>query len=333
MLKGLFVRLDLQAAESLKAPLRSNPLVDGVILYCRWRTLEPQRGNYSTAALVQEIALWKAAGKQVILNIMPYGQTADKVNSTVQGAHYCMETPPWLYKQPDVSFVQFTAGNGGVPGAGGELLSLPQVWHEGFLNNYLTPLAAAVANAVNGTVDAVNVGFGHIGHTTIQGSPAAVNAYTSAGLTVSIWQAYCQSLIAIYGRYFTEPLTLISDKILMSGTKQQTAFLYALSTTWTGVGVIHLEIGPTEADMQPIYDDCYSLPFGITGLGDDWPLYVPPDRQNKEPTVGHNEAYLEAALNNALALKPKFIVLQPPEFTSDNAEVTNILSAARNKLL
>jgi hypothetical protein len=326
---GLYLRLDMGSNEEDKKLFLANPMIDAVVLMCRWREVEPAKGQFAIKELQAEVKRWGDAGKGVVLSVMPYGQSLDKKNQTVDGAHYVMETPAWLYEEKDVGLLQFVGGGG----AKGQKIALPQVWKEGFAEAHLEPMIAALAKAFDGnpTVWSIRIGLGHIGHMTAQASPDGSKVFLEAGWTPEAWSTYCLRVAALYRKYFTKtPLLLIAEKRLLSHKErrhyvpEETVLLQEMAKQ--GVYIVHLGLVEDLAGIQPIYSDLEGvLPLAKKGsirlgIGDDWPLWVPPSRRDDPPTRGHDEQFLDRTLpfafggvQNLPELPTTILYLQPPE--------------------
>jgi hypothetical protein len=358
--QGIFLRMDLGMDEREKQQHRTNPMVDGIILMCRWRQLEPRKGHFTFKELETEIQQCRQAGKSVVVAVMPYGQSLDKRGQTPSGAHYVMETPPWLYEQRDVPMLEFVGGGGAI----GKKVAVPEVWKEGFVQSHMEPLVAALARALDGdpNVSYIRIGLGHIGHVTAQASPDGSKVFLQAGWTARKWSDYCLNVAAVYRKYFKRtPLMLTAEKRLLAHKQRQhyvaeeAVLLEEMARR--GVSIIHLGLVRELKGMLPLYSDLAGVvPYARNGkiqlgIGDDWPMWVPVSRRTQKATLGHDEQFLRETLRFAFGgldglppLPTTILYLQPPEvLVADpqnhrtdelgyNAEVHEILKQLRQHL-
>jgi hypothetical protein len=271
-----------------------------------------------------------------------------------------LETPGWLYREPGCPVITFTGGGG----AQGAKIALPMVWKEGFAETYVEPMVAALAQAFDGDprIWYVKVSFGHIGHLTAQPSPDGRRAFLEAGWTPEKWGAYCRKVLAIYQKHFRKtPLLLTAEKLLIReqgpNTYREAEVKLLEEFAQQGVTIIHVGIEDPAATDRIYAQIAGAIPLARKGtirlgMGDDWPLWIPPSRRRQSITKGHDEEYLRSRLRYAFGgldghpeLPTTILYLQPPEvLVADpsnkrkgelgyHAEIQQILKNARARLL
>jgi hypothetical protein len=356
---GIFLRVEIGGNAGEKQLLLRNSLLDAVVLTTRWRNLEPEKGQFNLEPLKTEAADWARAGKGVVLCVLPYGQTPDKAQELAGGAHPVSETPSWLYREPNCSVISFTGGGG----AQGTRVALPAVWKDGFAETYLEPQVAVLGRAFDGDprIWYVKVSFGHIGHLTAQPSPDGSRAFLEAGWTPENWGDYCRRVVAIYQKHFRKtPLLLTAEKLLIRergpNTYRETEVKLLEEFAQQGVTIIHVGIEDPAATERIYAQISGAIPLAKKGtirlgMGDDWPLWVPPSRRRQPITRGHDEEYLRNRLRYAFGgldgypeLPTTILYLQPPEVLvadphnkrkgelGHQPEIQRILAGAREHL-
>jgi hypothetical protein len=358
---GLFLRLDSGAKKEDRKIYQGSPLLDAVVLMVKWRSVEPAQGRFHVEPLKEEVEEWGRAGKGVVLSLKPYGQSFDRRGQTAHGAHYVMETPPWVYQDPGSPIVEFVGGGG----SRGQKIAVPAVWSEGFVEQYMEPAVKALARTFDGNphVWYVRLGLGHIGHMTAQASGDGSRAFLNAGWTPERWGRYCLRVLDVYQKHFHKtPLLVIAEKRLLSNRSrghymaEEAAILRELASR--GVTIVHLGLVNDAPGIRPIYADLKGvIPLAEKGeirlgIGDDWPLWVPPSRREQKPTYMHDEKFLLQTLRYAYGgfgdfpkIPTTILYLQPPEMMvtnpssprSDelayNQAVFEIMQKAREQLL
>jgi len=343
---GLYVRLDAGVKDDEKRLYLGSPLVDAVVLMVRWRSVEPKKGEFHFESLQREVDEWGRAGKGVVLSLKPYGQTFDSRHETSDGAHYVMETPPWVYQRRDIRVIEFIGGGG----ARGQKIALPEVWKEGFVETQMEPVVKALAKTFDGNphVWFMRPGLGHIGHMTAQASPGGSRAFLNAGWTPEAWGRYCQRVFDVYRKHFRKtPLLLIAEKRLLANRSrlhympEEAAMLREFASQ--GVTIVHLGLVNDLPGIRPIYSDLQGvLPSANNGtirigIGDDWPLWVPVSRREQKVTRMHDEEFLRQTLRYAFGgsddlpkIPTTILYLQPPEMMVTNPKSTRTDELAYN---
>jgi Concanavalin A-like lectin/glucanases superfamily/Beta-galactosidase len=151
-----------------------------------WAKVEPKEGDYNWQLVDQNIGVWTARGKQVILRFSTGGQA--KWSSSVNGSY----TPSWVFDNYHVPRV--TEINGTV---------FPVYWNSIYLQK-LTDFVNAVAARYdnNPFVAAVEIGVGQGGETEPDGSasnnPNQLQLWQHYGYTNALWWQTLQHIVAIY---------------------------------------------------------------------------------------------------------------------------------------
>ena len=321
---GVYVRLGSRDKKTLDL-IGSHPLVDAVIGGSAWRIVEPQRGNYSFTSLLEEMNQWGKKGKGVALNVVLYGQAVDDVL-----------TPPWIYEQQGVRAISFSGGGQ----AKGRKIRIPAVWEEGFIDNYIEPMVAAFAKALDGNASLWYVipAFGHIGALTAQPSKEGARTLLEAGWTPEKWSLYCRRTVTLYRKHFKKtPLFLKFSRMFIRDPKhgyyEKEAADLIKEFGKEGVTTIHLDLeADRESSMVAYRNLTEVIPAakrGITriGRGDDWPLWVPESRRNHKPTQGHDERYFQKSLDFAFGgfegipeIPTTILFCQEPEILASHPE-------------
>jgi hypothetical protein len=331
---GLYLRLDSGGKEEDRKIYQGSPLLDAVVLMVKWRSVEPNKRQFHLEPLKEEVEEWGRAGKGVVLSLKPYGQTFDRRGQTADGAHYVMETPPWVYQDSGSPIVEFVGGGG----SRGQKIAVPAVWSENFVEHFMEPSIKALARAFDGNphVWYVRLGLGHIGHMTAQASGDGSRAFLNAGWTPERWGRYCLRVLDVYQKHFHKtPLLVIAEKRLLSNRSrghymaEEAAILRELARR--GVTIVHLGLVNDVAGIRPIYADIKEvIPLAEQGairlgIGDDWPLWVPPSRRNQKPTYMHDDKFLFQTLRYAYGgfedlpkIPTTILYLQPPEMMVTN---------------
>jgi hypothetical protein len=324
--------------------LMVHPLLDAAILDVSWRQIEPKRGQYVLAPLVQEVEQWGRAGKGVVICVVLYGQGADDSH-----------TPAWLYEEPGVRAIAFHGGGA----AKGSAVRIPAVWEAGFTEKYVEPLVRALAKALDGNPHLwyVKPGFGHIGNLTAQPSKEGGPALVNAGFTPGKWGAYCRRTMKLYREAFVRTPTLVMATSLVIRDKHHDNLRKEISDLLTefgrqGSAVIHFDLEGNVSRVAHAFGDLAGVIPDATrgtmriGLGDDWPLWVPPTRRDQEPTKNHDDAYLNRVLDLAFGgveglprIPVTILYCQLPELQASNpdgkdyhAPVAEALGRARERL-
>ncbi|MEK7505247.1 MAG: beta-galactosidase, partial [Patescibacteria group bacterium] len=316
--------------------LAPHPLLDGIIYQVGWREIEPNKGEFDFSSLHQQIATWQPTGKKLVFNIIPYGQTPDD-------AH----TPPWLYSQPGVRQIWFNGGGQ----ADGAMIRTPAVWDPVFLQTYLEPMIAKLADEFDGhpAVNYIMVNFGHLGNLTAQPSAEGAEAYLAAGWTPELWAQYASQLTTTYQRYFKDtPLAIKATDILLrrpdpvNPNYQLEAVGIFNNLVSLGVAGWHFGLTSNDDQMSGLFSGLAPLLEPVNngetrfGWGDDWPLY--------RPNQGQGEDFVVAALENAFgvagtaSISPTMFFLQMPDLLASasghpsySQAVFSALSSARNQ--
>ncbi len=304
---GIYVQLPrLTPSNGTRKLVASNPLVFAVMLPLWWRDIEPSPREFDFETLKTEIAYWKSRGKKVVLQVTPYGQEPDEV-----------QTPPWLYRRPDVEAISFVGGGD----ARGARIRVPAVWKTGFVDACMEPMVKALASAVDGdsTIAYIQIGLGHLGNITAQPSKDGSKAFLAAGWTPQTWESYCLHVADLYNTHFKRtPLLAVAEGLLIRnpptnpatrGYQMEVGRLVG-ALTRKGVSIIHSDIVDLGAEHLPeiarlIKDHLGGIHFLVAngtvriGLGDDWPLWVPETRRGPGPTFHHDDSFLQKAIDHA----------------------------------
>ncbi|MER3446955.1 MAG: hypothetical protein C4291_08980 [Candidatus Dadabacteria bacterium] len=343
---GIYVRLNrrMRKRDKVVELIKTNPLVDSVIISVPWREVEPQPGVYSFDSLLNEVNQWGKSGKGVIINLLLYGQGVDDT-----------QTPPWIYNQPGVRAIYFKGGGE----AKGKRIRVPEVWDEGFIEKNLEPMIKAFAKTFNGNpyVWYIMPGLGHIGNLTAQPSEDGGRAFLEAGFTAEKWKNYCRHMMTVYRKNFTNiPLLIKAAGIFIKNPNRDNYRKEAseLITEFGREGTAIIGFG-LDADMNAM-TQVYNKVSGVIpyarmeitriGLGNDWPLWVPERRRGKEATRNRDEQFLRKSLNNAFGgtdgipeIPTTIYFAQEPEILASNPnsknyrpEVAEILKEARDRL-
>jgi len=337
---GVYVRATRLDAQTRRL-YATHPLLDAVIVSAQWAEVEPRPGVYDFSRLVTEVDGWGKAGKHVVVLLSLYGQNPKRP-----------QTPEWLYRQPDVQAIEFAGGGR----AKGQQIRVPRVWEDAFVDRYLDPLVAKFAAALDGnkTVWYIMPGFGHIGNLNAQPSRGGSRAFLDAGWTPAKWQHYALRLEAVYQRYFRKTPLIVKSAAKLLRDRRQNHYSDAIPTllkALTDRGAAFILFG---LDADPAAVDSLRRRSGPAlalvergqtrmGVGDDWPLWVPPNRRNRGPTFGRDVTFLHQALANAfggaLSLPTTILYLQQPELLASHPQaagyqpdVAKEIRAARKRL-
>jgi hypothetical protein len=322
----------------------SHPLLDAAVLDVSWKQIEPRRGQYALEPLLNEVEQWGKAGKGVVICLVLYGQGVDDSH-----------TPSWLYEQPDVRSISFHGGGS----AKGSVVRIPAVWEPGFAEKYIDPMVGAMARALDGNAHVwyVKPGFGHIGNMTAQPSKEGGPALVNAGFTPEKWEDYCRRAMKIYRKHFTKtPLLLMATSLLIrdrhhDGYRKDITDLIS-EFGRQGTAIIHFDLESDRTRVARAFADLAGvIPSALKGetrigMGDDWPLWVPPTRRDQESTKNHDDAYLHRVLELAFGgtdglpqVPTTILYCQLPELQASHPDskdyhppVAQSLRAARERL-
>ncbi len=290
--------------KDLKNPGRQtdHPHVDGALLRFRWAELEPKQGEYRFEVVEERIAPWVAAGKKIIIGIMP----------TAQRAGF---TPRWVFRHvPAIDFIRT-----------GKNTPVHQIksWDPKFLR-LEEPLIRAFGRRYesDSRIEAVLVGVAHLGFITAAPNKGGAKAHLEQGWTPDRWFEYALEVAALYRKVFpTKKLWMrgspvivrarkpakigypghaahfvdVRDRILLTAAEK-----YNISVGANGLGpdarrFMQTGIPKLFTKLAPgVNEERYSLE-----LGDDWPLWVPPDRR-RGINRGKDNAFFKTCLENAI---------------------------------
>jgi len=343
---GFYLRLpEQQRAENPDFYL-SHPLVDAAIVTFKWKHLEPSPGQYDFSDIDRTLDLCKKHNKGLVMGFSTYGQTPDD-----------QPTPDWLYEK---GVRKITFNGGGV--AKGSEIDVPKAWDETYFAEYekLIQALGARYNGVPG-IWSVRPAFGHIGNVNAQPSKGGGPAFLAEGWTPEIWTALCLRVTQAFQSAFPDtPLIALSAKQLLKDkehddyAKEANEILEKLAKR--RVSIISFGLEP---EVEPLVKNniigrlAALAPYALRGeirlgVGDDWPLWVPEDRRQKQDFLTHrDEAGLARELTYAFGgveglpeshvsvmfvLHPEIEASHPDLGPQQNKKVYDILAAARERL-
>jgi len=201
-------------------------------------------------------------------------------------------------------------------------------------------------------------GFGHIGNMNCQPSANGGPACLKAGWTLKQWQDYSYRLAAIYQKHFKKtPLLLKAAGQFLKDKEHDNykAESSQLVTDFSKLGLATIKFGlcSDPVEMMDVYKAVSgSIPYaekGTTrvGLGDDWPLWVPPNRQQESgPREGYGDENMAKLLDNAFGdihnipkIPLTILFCQEPEIMAShpkdpgyNPTVAGLLKKARDRM-
>lgn len=285
---GLYMRLAKAERVNRADFFLSHPLVDAVIAGFDWGELEPQEGKFNFSAIDRLLAQCNRHKKALVIHIVTYGQTPEQI------------TPEWLYAK-GLEKITF---NGGGNAKGGEV-SVPKVWNEKYLKAY-TELIKALAARYDGNPNIWYIvpGIGHIGNINAQPSKGGGVAFRQAGWTPELWKDFALQVVSIYQQNFHKTRLLIMAANKMIDDKKHQDYREDLQLLLKelgerGVSIIGLGLDPDieKIKQKGVVEQIEPL-IPLTGkiqlgLGDDWPLWVPPKMRKQKFLAARDEQGLE----------------------------------------
>ena len=298
----------------------NSSLSNTAIIQAKWALSNPSRGVYDWSTLDKKLSDWTAGnpGKKMIIRISPY--TGDCERDTPFGDND--GTPKYIYD----TVPRITFDGGGVCKTKTDktlLISVPKVWDPRFFplhEEFLTALANRYNN--DSRVAGFQIGFGHIGTWNAQPSSGGGTEFTNQGWTLAIWEKYTTDVINAYQRHFTKPLMVRTARKFIAGQhcgplqrdpcgmsdNPDVAKRILGYAAQKGVNVFLSGLDPNPAQFQDaliselttyLGNLSPQLPAGFTLVyGDDFPLWVPPDRQDcPGSTCGRDEAGFDKELS------------------------------------
>ncbi len=335
----------------------SHQWVDAAIINSEWREAHTGPGTFDWALLDRKIADWTHAqdpadtrppAKKVIIRVTPYGQ--NPLGKRLPSCPDCNDiTPPWVYGKgvPKITFV-----GGGT--AGGDIVTVPQAWHENFYPVY-DEFLKALGEKYNSDarVAGFSIGFGHLDTWNAQASRNGGKAFQSEpfGWTLATWEEHTKRVMDSADRYIKKPLMFRAPAVLLDGFKISEAnapfetakhiVQYAVSkhfsVLFSALGPelsVSVSTGKGDTFIAPLARYIASLsdsaPAPI-GFMDDWPLWDP---SPKGPTKGRtaegfeNELKFVSDLRDVISANqsskvPVFLVFQEPEACATNENSIN----------
>lgn len=322
MKRGTILRSSRRSRGPQREYFASHPLVDNVILPATWREVQPAKNTWDFSGLEEQVDYWSSKGKHCIVSVGLYGQAPND-----------METPPWIYDEPGVTEIRFFGGGQ----AHGKEIRIPAVWEVGFAGRYVRPIANKLQGVFGESVTYIP-GCGHIGNLTCQPSPDGSEACLGAGWTPDRWSEYCKNAASYYRQH--ERLIMSAGIMLRSRShnhyRPELVVLLDALLENHNISLAHFGLGADKQsmEMQDLAANMERL-LPINGklcLGDDWPLWVPAERRDKSPTIGHDDAYLRKSYENAFEYPIECLWVNEPLLEAP-PPVTAILESARDRLL
>jgi hypothetical protein len=343
---GLYLRLPPEKRKEATL-LLTHPLVDAVVANYEWGELEPQAGAYNFRDIDYVLSLCKRYHKGMLLQIATYGQSPAR-----------MQTPSWVYAR-GVKGIRFHGGGD----ANGQLVTSPRIWDsQPYLENYdklIRRLAERYSR--DSTIWYIVPGIGLIGTTVAQPSVEGGQVFEQEGWTPQLWGEHTRQVIRRYQDAFpTTPLMVMASNILLRDRShdhyRRELRDLLLELGQNGVSVLAHGLDPdidrirqneVLAPLVPLASLAVSGSIRL-GLGDDWPLWVPPERRRDRHLASRDEAGLKRMLDYAFGgvqglprthistlyvLHPEIEASHPARGSQQNRSVYDILRTARQRLL
>ena len=350
---GLYLRLPQGQRERSPEFYLSHPLVDAVITTFKWSELETSPGTFDFSSIDKILALCKKHQKGLVLAFSTYGQFADLEKQP---------TPEWLYEK-GVEKLVFKGG--GV--AKGDEITVPKVWAGPYLEWY-GKLVKALGEKYKEekSIWYVMPGFGHTGNINAQPSKGGGPAFLQAGWKPALWQEFCLKVTALFQEAFpSTPLIAKSANQLLKDHDEKDRedrryrielreILKKLAEHGVSMVCFGLEAdqdklkktGALQA-LEPLGPLAMSGAIRL-GIGDDWPLWMPPERRGKQKALANrDEEGLKRILDYAFGgqaglpksnvsliyvLHPEIDASHPKTPDGQNKVVFELLQKARERL-
>jgi hypothetical protein len=344
---GLYLRLDEVERKWRTEFYLRHPLVDALIVTYTWADLEPSPEHFDFSEVDRVLELCRKFHKGFVLGIAAYGQNPKQPL-----------TPEWVYDVKGVKRI-FFAGGGVAKGA---KVCVPRPWDEVFVQEY-GKLIRKAGDRYNGKpgIWFVEAGLGHIAELTAQPSSGGGPAFLAEGFTPAIWKTYCHQIAQSYQDAFPDTPLIVKASNMLVRDRAHRHYCDAADEILAELAQRHISIitfgleptmeGIRENDLPQRYArlSSFSRSGQIRfGAGDDWPLWVPPERRTARFIAGRDEKGLAKEIQYAFGdmeglpksyislmfvLHPEMSACHPEQGAAQNKEIFQLFTAARQRLI
>ncbi|MBI2096987.1 MAG: peptidoglycan-binding protein, partial [Candidatus Sungbacteria bacterium] len=337
-----------------------NDLINSAFIEVKWWYTNPAEGVFDWTLIDNKVRDWTGSSdpnadtaKKVFIRVATYDQDPLSAAECQSRGPNCQVgdnsiTPPWVYGKgvPRISFKC-----GGICGIQGvdALVSVPKVWDSRFYGSGspYDAFLAALGNHYNNDkrIAGFIPGFGHLG--TMNAQPAASGSIAfieNAGWTLPLWRDYINNVLSLSKRVFSKSLIFRVGGKFLENYKGQSFKLedhldiaqqILQNAAQNDVSILFHGLTPNkDAYIGSAAPALVSFLGGLNiqsplfkiGFDDDFPLWVPPDRQGcPGATCGRDEVGFDKELSYAFETwdsigrkYPMFMAFLQPETSTTN---------------